>query len=73
MKQYTFGNIRPQDIHRVYHNDDYTQIEIVTVIGHHLFISVTNKKEYDNCVKQLHDYCAKARIGVRVRGYDEED
>lgn len=71
MKTYTFGGIKPAEIFRVYHSNDYKQIEIVTVIGHHLYIDTPTKAEYNECVKQLIKYCDKEKIGVEVCGYEE--
>lgn len=73
MKVYDFGGIEPNDIFRVFRSDDYKQIEIVTVIGHHLFIKTNTKEEYYNCIDQLKQYCNKKRIGVTVRGYNEKE
>lgn len=73
MKKYEFGGIEPNNIFRVFRSDDYKQIEIVTVIGHSLFIKTETKEEYYNCVDQLRQYCSKKRIGVTVRGYNEKE
>lgn len=69
--KYTFGNINPKHIFRAFHNSKRTQIEIITVDGHHLFIETPTKAEYEDCVKQFQDYCAEHKIGVEVTDYEK--